>query len=147
MHCKLNYDIITLSGITIVLMHCDSDIYDDKITFLYEDYCVMGSKLYQVWLKRIYKKHNFYVGTPLDIKDDILVYLTYFKPKWITFARIIDKVSGEAVINIVNNSFSDGEYEWSASDIYHFKKYNIPLSAEFIEYFINHCKLGGVGGQ
>ena len=37
-------------------MYCDSDIYDDKITFLYEDYCVMGSKLYQVWLKRIYKK-------------------------------------------------------------------------------------------
>lgn len=31
----------------------------------------MGSKLYQVWLKRIYKKHNVYVGTPLDIKDDI----------------------------------------------------------------------------
>lgn len=41
----------------------------------------MGTKLYQVWLKRIYKKHNIYVGTPLDIKDDILVYLTYFKPK------------------------------------------------------------------
>lgn len=73
MHCKLNYDIITLSGIAIVLMYCDSDIYDDKITFLYEDCCVMGSKLYQVWLKRIYKKHSIYVGTPLDIKDDILV--------------------------------------------------------------------------
>ncbi|HAR87651.1 MAG TPA: hypothetical protein DDY36_00200 [Ruminococcaceae bacterium] len=73
MHCKLNYDIITLSGIAIVLMYCDSDIYDDKITFLYEDCCVMGSKLYKVWLKRIYKKHNIYVCTPLDIKDDILV--------------------------------------------------------------------------
>ena len=71
-------------------MYCDSDIYDDKITFLYEDYCVMGSKLYQVWLKRIYKKHNIYVGTPLDIKDDIFGYLTSFKPKWITSARIID---------------------------------------------------------
>lgn len=107
----------------------------------------MGAKLYQVWLKRIYKKHNIYVGAPLDIKDDILVYLTSFKPKWFTSARIIDKVSGEAVMDIVNNSFSDGEYKWSASDIYHFKKYNMPLCAEFIEYFINHCKLGGVGGQ
>ena len=28
----MNYDIITLSGIAIVLMYCDSDIYDDKIT-------------------------------------------------------------------------------------------------------------------
>lgn len=27
------------------------------------------------------------------------------------------------------------------------KKYNMPLCDEFIEYFINHCKLGGVGGQ
>lgn len=114
---------------------------------LYEDCCVMGSKLYQVWLKRIYKKHNIYVGTPLDIKDDILVCLTSFKPKRITSARIIDKVFGEAVMDIVNNSFSDGEYEWSASDFYHFKKYNMPLCAEFIEYFINHCKLGGVAGQ
>lgn len=91
-------------------MYCDSDIYDDKITFLYEDYCVMGFKLYQVWLKRIYKKHNIYVGTPLDIKDDIFGYLTSFKPKWITSARIIDKVTGEAVMDIVNNSFSDGKY-------------------------------------
>nr|WP_294670373.1 hypothetical protein [uncultured Ruminococcus sp.] len=47
-------------------------------------------------------------------------------------------------MDIVNNSFSDGEYKWSDSNIYHFKKYNIPLSAEFIEYFINHCKLGGL---
>ena len=93
-----------------------------KLLFLYEDYCVMGPKLYQVWLKRIYKKHNIYVCTPLDIKDDILGYLTSFKPKWITSARIIDKVTGEAVKNIVNNSFSDGEYEWSASDFYLFKK-------------------------
>lgn len=76
----------------------------------------MGAKLYQVWLKRIYKKHNIYVGTSLDIKDDIFGYLTSFKPKWITSARIIDKVTGEAVKNIVNNSFSDGEYEWSVSD-------------------------------
>lgn len=82
----------------------------------------MGSKLYQVWLKWIYKKHNIYVDTPLDIKDDIFGYLTFFKPKWITSARIIDKVSGEAVIDIVNNSFSDGEYKWSDSNIYHFKK-------------------------
>lgn len=118
-----------------------------KLHYLYEDCCVMGAKLYQVWLKRMYKEHNIYVGTSLDIKDDILGYLTFFKPKWITSARIIDKVTGEAVKNIVNNSFSDGEYEWSASGIYHFKKYNMPLCAEFIEYFINHCKLGGVGGQ
>lgn len=118
-----------------------------KLHYLYEDCCVMGAKLYQVWLKRIYKKHNIYVGAPLDIKDDILVYLTSFKPKWITSARIIDKVSGEAAMDIVNNFFSDGEYEWRDSNIYHFKKYNIPLSAEFIECFINHCKFGGVGGQ
>lgn len=65
----------------------------------------MGAKLYQVWLKRMYKKHNIHVGTPLDIKVDILVYLTSFKPKLITSARIIDKVTGEAVKNIVNNSF------------------------------------------
>lgn len=76
----------------------------------------MGAKLYQVWLKRMYKKHNIYVGISLDIKDDILGYLTSFKPKWITSARIIEKVTGEAVMDIVNNSFSDGEYEWSASD-------------------------------
>lgn len=38
----------------------------------------MGTKLYQVWLKPIYKEHNIYVGTPLDIKKDILGYLTSF---------------------------------------------------------------------
>ena len=92
-----------------------------KLHYLYEDCCVMGAKLYQVWLKRIYKKHNIYVGTPLDIKDDILGHLTFFKAKWITSAQIIDKVTGEAVKNIVNNSFSDGEYEWCASDFYLFK--------------------------
>lgn len=68
----------------------------------------MGAKLYQVWLKWMYKKHNIYVCTPLDIKDDILGNLTFFKPKWITSAQIIDKVTSEAVKNIVNNFFSDG---------------------------------------
>lgn len=81
----------------------------------------MGAKLYQVWLKPIYKEHNIYVGAPLDIKDVILVYLTFFKPKWVTSARVIDKVTGVVVRNIVNNSYSDGEYEWSASDFYHLK--------------------------
>ncbi len=94
----------------------------------------MGTKLCQVWLKRIYKEHNIYVGTPLDIKDDILVFLTSFKPKWVTSARVIDKVTGEVVRSIVNNSYSDGEYEWSGADIYHFEKYNMPLSDEFINY-------------
>ena len=92
-----------------------------KLHYLYADCYVMGAKLYQVWLKRIYKKHNIYVDTSLDIKDDILGYLTFFKPKWVTSARVVDKVTGEAVKNIVNNSFSDGEYEWSASDFYHLK--------------------------
>ena len=80
----------------------------------------MGTKLCQVWLKPIYKEHNIYVGTPLDIKDDILVYLTSFKLKWFTSARIIDKVTGVVVRNIVNNSYSDGEYQCSGADIYHF---------------------------
>ena len=80
-------------------------------------------------------------------KNDVLMYLNSFPPKWVTSARIIDKGTRMAVMDIVNNSFSDGEYIWSASDIYHLKKYNMPLCAEFIEYFINHCKLGGVGGQ
>ena len=65
------------------------------------------------------------------------MYLNSFPPKWLTSARIIDKGTGMAVMDIVNNSFSVGEYEWSASDIYHFEKYNMPLFAEFIEYFNN----------
>lgn len=56
----------------------------------------------------------------------------------ITSARIIDKVSGEAVIDIVNNSFSDGEYQCSGADIYHFEKYNMPLSDKFVNYFIEY---------
>lgn len=107
----------------------------------------MGAKLYQVWLKRIYKKHIIYVCTPLDIKDDILGYLIFFKSKCITSARIIDKVTGEAVKNIVNNFFSDGEYQCSGADIYHFEKYNMPLSDEFVNYFVNYHYLCWLGGQ
>lgn len=109
-----------------------------KLHYLYADCCVMGTKLYQVWLKPIYKEHNIYVGTPLDIKKDILVYLTSFKPKWVTSARVIDKVTGVVVRNIVNNSYSDGEYQCSGADIYHFEKYNMPLSDKFVNYFIEY---------
>ena len=70
---------------------------DDKVKLFVCELLCYGTKLYQVWLKPIYKKHNIYVGTPLDIKDDILVYLTSFKPKWITSARIIDKVTSDAL--------------------------------------------------
>lgn len=97
----------------------------------------MRNQLSQVWLKPIYKDHNVFVGTLIVNKESILIYLTSFKPKWVTSARIIDKGTGMAVMDIVNNSFSVGEYEWSASDIYHFEKYNMPLFAEFIEYFNN----------
>ena len=55
-------------------------------------------------------------------KNDVLMYLNSFPPKWVTSARIIDKGNGMAVMDIVNNSFSVGEYEWSASDIYYFEK-------------------------
>lgn len=97
----------------------------------------MRNQLSQVWLKPIYKDHNVFVGTLIVNKESILIYLTSFKPKWVTSARIIDKGTGMAVMDIVNNPFSVGEYEWSASDIYHFEKYNMPLFAEFIEYFNN----------
>lgn len=97
----------------------------------------MGNKLYQVWLKPIYKEHNIYVGTPLDIKKNILGYLTSFKSKQVTSARVIDKVTG-VVRNIVNNSYSDGEYQYSGADIFHFEKYNMPLSDEFVNYFVNY---------
>ena len=31
-------------------------------------------------------------------------------------------------------SYTDGTYHWDTSLIYHFEKYNIPLSGEFMQY-------------
>ena len=37
-----------------------------------------------------------------------------------------------------DNSFFDGKYEWSETDIYHFEKYNMPLNDSFVKFVLSN---------
>ena len=93
--------------------------------------CVLS--LNDIKLKTICFDVNLYKGEEIENKPLILQYLKSFKPTWFTTGRLIDNISGKK-IDIVDNSYDDGVFIWSESDIYHFERYNMPLSKEFTSY-------------
>ncbi len=81
-------------------------------------------------------KANF-SAVEIDGKQEILKYMKSFsEPFAFTSQPVIDKFTNKEIENI-NNAFSDGEYTWYASEIYHFEKYNLKLNADFIEHVLN----------
>lgn len=81
----------------------------------------------------IFKQDSLYKGKEEMCKKIALSYLKSFPPSWITSARVVDMITNQK-IDKCNNSFSDGKYEWSEADIYHFEMYNMPLNEEFLNY-------------
>lgn len=81
----------------------------------------------------IFKQDSLYKGKEEMCKKIVLSYLKSFPPSWITSARVVDMITNQK-IDKCNNSFSDGKYEWSEADIYHFEMYNMPLNEEFLNY-------------
>ena len=59
-----------------------------------------------------------------------------FSPSLFTSAPVIDVFTDEEVTT-ADNGYSDGEYTWYESEIYHFDKYNLKLNDDFIEYVLN----------
>lgn len=68
-------------------------------------------------------------------KEKILLYLKQFEPCAFTSEPVRDLFNGKIVLD-ANNGFSDGEYRWYASEIYHFEQYNLSLNDDFIEHVL-----------
>ena len=74
--------------------------------------------------------------TPLPEKKVILAYMRSIPHNMFTSEPVRDKLSDEVVFE-VNNGRNDGKYTWYESDIYHFEKYNIKISDDFINYVLS----------
>lgn len=83
--------------------------------------------------KPIYFKHDVYQGDEIEQKAKVLNYLKSSKPSYFTTAKIVDNISKQK-LHRTDNVYTDGVYEWSESDIYHFENYNMPLCGAFIEH-------------
>ena len=83
--------------------------------------------------KPIYFKRDVYQGDEIAQKAKVLNYLKSSKPSYFTTAKIIDNISKQE-LHQTDNVYTDGVYEWSESDIYHFENYNMPLCGTFIEH-------------
>lgn len=74
---------------------------------------------------------------PIDKKKQILQYLkSITTPNAFTSQPVIDKLTNKETKKI-DNAFTDGEYVWYASEVYHFEKYDLKLNDDFIEYVLN----------
>ncbi|MDO4459457.1 MAG: hypothetical protein Q4C42_05160 [Clostridia bacterium] len=51
-----------------------------------------------------------------------------------TTAKVIDIVKSVEISEMFDFLYTDGEYSWSATEIYHLEHYDIPISDEFIEH-------------
>ena len=88
-----------------------------------------------------YKKIDYGLplkGVSLDIpqKDKILSHLRSGDIVAAAAGRALDIITGTRIPDewVI---FTDGEYQWDTSLIYHFDKYNILLPDEFIEHVTN----------
>lgn len=69
-------------------------------------------------------------------KKKILEYMKSFKVYGYSTAYVLDVVNQEeTALNEV--SFTDGDYLWSSSWIYHFEKYNLKLNDDFIAHVLS----------
>lgn len=68
-------------------------------------------------------------------KKRIMEYFRRFSASLFTSAPVIDVFTGEQVDD-ANNGYSDGEYTWYQSEIYHFEHYNMKLQSDFIEHVL-----------
>ena len=75
----------------------------------------------------------------IDCKEAILHYLKSAQLYAYGTGILTDAFSKEPVSKVerYNNSYSDGEYEWYDSEIYHFEKYNLKLNNDFIQHVLN----------
>ncbi|MCR5484548.1 MAG: hypothetical protein K6F09_03025 [Clostridiales bacterium] len=89
------------------------------------------------WDKPIYFDKAVFCGDKIKDKNIILNYLYSCPRTWFTTGRVIDHVKNVQIETRVDNVRSDGEYEWSETDIYHFEKYDMPLNDEFINHVLN----------
>lgn len=48
-------------------------------------------------------------------------------------ARVKDRIKNEERKELCDLGYYDGEFFWDETDIYHFRKYNMPLAEEFLE--------------
>lgn len=94
-----------------------------------------SSSLSHEYGKPICDSKYVYSDKPIENKEIILQFLKSFSPSWFTSARVSDVISGET-IEKCNNVFSDGGYEWTEAEIYHFEKYNLQLDNSFIRYVL-----------
>lgn len=72
-------------------------------------------------------------------KQHILNYLRKASKYAYTSAPVRDAFT-KTELSIINDMYSDGEYYWAETEIYHFDRYNLQLNPEFIEYVIQKDK-------
>lgn len=72
------------------------------------------------------------IGTVEDVcKSKILAYLKSGNITGKALENFVDAINMRE-INAVPFLYSDGEYEWSAEEIYYVERYNLTLSKEFL---------------
>ena len=93
---------------------------------------------------RLYE--NEYQGNTKSPYFDILdAFFKSKKPTGATSMRVLDEVTKQIVNSddyYYNMGYIYDGFGWHKKDLYHFYKYNMPLSQEFIDYVLDQYKQG-----
>lgn len=68
-------------------------------------------------------------------KKTILKYLRSYEPVAFSTARVFDYIT-EKETDVQAVLYTDGEYKWYESEVYHFEHYDLRLNDDFIEYVL-----------
>ncbi len=68
-------------------------------------------------------------------KEALLAYMSKREYlEWASTKRITDRVTGETVESVCFLGYSDGEFNWTSSEAYLLRKYDLALSKEFVRH-------------
>ena len=73
---------------------------------------------------------------PDPFKAEILAFFESVEPVAVAAGYFIDEVTGEQVTDRAELGYIDGDWTWTAGDVYHFERYDLELSYDFREYAV-----------
>lgn len=85
-------------------------------------------------IKYIYYDKTIFMGEPKKEKGLINQYFKKFKPNFATSAFVTDRITNQKVDGHYNMGYEYNGYFWNEEDIYHFKKYDMPLNPDFVKF-------------
>ena len=94
-----------------------------------------------------YRGEGHMFTRPDPFKAEILAYFEGIEPAAVAAGYFTDEITGEQVTDRTEFGYIDGDWTWTAGDVYHFERYDLELSLEFREHATGRLIIDDTAGE